>query len=88
MQAIKLLRIAFNSPLFATVVPKVSMLIISYVLAQSYETSKSTKVVKFYVLISPFFSCCVTFIKALKCGTTVCKIKYSLILSISMATEI
>ena len=43
----------------ATVVVKV--LLTNYVLAQCYETLKSKKVVRFYVHISPVFSCRVTY---------------------------
>ena len=48
-----------NSPLCAA--PLVKILLINYVYSQSYETLKSKKVVKFYVHISPIFSCQVTY---------------------------
>ena len=48
-----------NSQLFAALLLKVSL--VSFVKSQSYETSNSKNVVKFYVYISPIFSCWVTF---------------------------
>ena len=50
-----------NSPLFAALRAKVSL--ICYVESRSYETSNSKKVVKFYVHVSPIFSCRVTYIQ-------------------------
>ena len=49
-----------NGPLFAALLLTVS--IVSFVKSQSYETLNSKKVVKFYVHISPIFSCWVTII--------------------------
>ena len=51
--------IKFPIVCFPILVSKV--LLLNYVQAQSYETSKFVKVVKLYVHISPIFSCWVTY---------------------------
>ena len=51
-----------NNTWFAALISKVSWSWMCYVKSQSYETSKSKKIIKFFVHISPIFSCRVKYI--------------------------